>query len=187
MPPLRGRSRVLLLLLAVLGLWTAAWAVGLTARFTREGIQSLLAGKGAWGVAAYAAVFAGGQLLRVPSFVFVAAAVAAYGRERGIPIAILGALVSAAVSFGVVRLCAGRLLADVERPFVRRLLRRIDRRPVSTVALLRLLFQTAPPLNYSLPMTAIGWRDHLLGSALGLPMPVAGMALFFDWILNRAA
>jgi uncharacterized membrane protein YdjX (TVP38/TMEM64 family) len=183
MPP-QGRWRLLLLLLAILALWTTAWATGLTERFTREGIQGFVAGKGAWGVAAFVAVFAAGQLLRVPSFVFLAAAVAAYGRERGIPVALLGALVSAAVSFAVVRVCAGQALAGVERPVVGRLLRKIDRRPVLTVALLRLIFQTAPPLNYALPMTTVRWRDHLLGSALGLPAPVAAMAMVFDWLLH---
>ena len=60
-------------------------------------------------------------------------------------------------------------------------------RPVLTVALLRLIFQTAPPLNYALPMTAVRWRDHLVGSVLGLPVPVVVMAFFFDRLLHSRA
>jgi hypothetical protein len=39
----------------------------------------------------------------------------------------------------------------------------------------------------ALPMTALRWRDHLVGSALGLPVHVAVMAVFFDWLLHRTA
>ena len=90
---------------------------------------------------AFIVVFSAGQLLRVPSLVFVAAAVAVYGRNSGILVALLGALISATVSFAVVRAFAGRALAVVQRPLIRRLLTHIDNRPVLTVALLRLMFQ----------------------------------------------
>src|SRR5438445_6257894 len=74
-------------------------------------------------------------------------------------VALLGALSSVNVSFAVVRAFAGHALADVQRPVIWRLLRsNIDHRPVMTVALLRLIFQAAPPLNYALPMTAVHCR-----------------------------
>lgn len=178
-------KRLPLLMVVIVGLWLVAWATGVTGRFTSESIRRLLAQRGLWGVAAFAAFFAAGQLLRVPSPVFVAAAVAVYGRNLGTVVALLGALVSATLSFTVVRAFAGQALAEVQRPVVRHLLSKIDSRPVVTVALLRLLFQTAPPLNYALAMTAVRWRDHLVGSLLGLPVPVTGMAFFFDWIVRR--
>ena len=185
MPP--GGYRLLFLTLAVLGLWIAAWATGVTGRFTSDSVRSLVAGRGLSGVVAFIVVFSAGQLLRVPSLVFVAAAVAVYGRNSGILVALLGALISATVSFAVVRAFAGRALADIQRPLIRRLLTHIDSRPVLTVALLRLIFQTAPPLNYALPMTAVRGRDHLVGSVLGLPVPVVVMAFFFDWLLHSRA
>jgi len=183
---LQAGHRLLFLTLVVLGLWIAAWATGVTGRFTSESIRSLIAGRDIWGIVAFIVVFSGGQFLRVPSTVFVAAAVAVYGRNGGILVALLGGLVSAIVSFAVVRAFAGQALVDVQRPLIQRLLRHIDSHPVETVALLRLIFQTAPPLNYALPMTAVRWRDHLVGSALGLPVPVIVMAFFFDWLLNRS-
>ena len=181
------RGRLLILSLVVLGLWIVAWATGVTGRFTSDSIQSVVAGRGLGGIIIFTLIFATGQLLRVPSTVFVAAAVAVYGRNAGMLVALLGGLVSATVSFAVVRAFAGHALADVPRPLVQRLLRNIDSRPVRTVALLRLIFQTAPPLNYALPMTAVRWHDHLIGSVLGLPAPVTLMAFFFDWLLHRAA
>jgi len=111
MPP--GGYRLLFLTLGVLGLWIAAWATGVTGRFTSDSIRSLAAGRGLSGVVAFIVVFSAGQLLRVPSLVFVAAAVAVYGRNAGILVALLGALISATVSFALVRAFAGRALADV--------------------------------------------------------------------------
>ena len=179
--------RLLLFVLVIGGVWGAAWATGVTELFTSESIRRLLAASGLWGVIAFILLFSTGQLLRVPGPVFVAAAVAAYGRNLGMLVALLGALTSVNVSFAVVRTLAGEALAGVQRPIVRRLLSKIDSRPVMTVALLRLTFQTAPPLNYALPMTAVKWRHHLAGSMLGLPVPVTVMAVFFDWLLQRAA
>lgn len=181
------RYRLLLLVLVILAVWIAAWATGVTARFTPESIRSLLAGTGFWGVIAFTALFSAGQLLRVPGTVFVATAVAIYGRNFGMLVALLGALVSVTVSFAVVRAFAGRALGDIQRPLVQRLLNKIDSHPVMTVALLRLIFQTAPPINFALPMTAVRWRDHLAGSMLGLPVPIAVIAFFLAWILHRAA
>jgi uncharacterized membrane protein YdjX (TVP38/TMEM64 family) len=169
----------------VLGLWIAAWATGVTARVTFESLRGLLAGTGLRGVFVFIAVFSAAQLLRVPSFVFVAAAVGVYGRNAGILVALVGALISAIVSFTVVRAFAGHALADVQHPLIRRLAANISRHPVLTVALLRLLFQTAPPLNYAMPLTAVRWRDHLIGSVSGLPVPVIAMAFFFDWLTRN--
>jgi uncharacterized membrane protein YdjX (TVP38/TMEM64 family) len=49
-----------------------------------------------------------------------------------------------------------------------------------------LIFQTAPPLNYALAMTGVRFRDHLIGSALGLPLPIAAIALALDWLIRRS-
>lgn len=183
----QGRYRLIFLVVVILDIWLMAWATGVTQRFTPQSIRGFLAERGLWGVMAFTVLFSGGQLLRVPGPIFVAAAVAVYGRNSGVAVALLGALVSVTVSFTVVRAFAGQVLADVQSPLVRRLLSKIDSRPVMTVALLRLVFQTAPPLNYALPMTAVRWRDHLVGSVLGLPVPIAGMAFFFDWLSHRVA
>jgi uncharacterized membrane protein YdjX (TVP38/TMEM64 family) len=182
----QGRKLVVLTFI-ILGVWIVAWATGLAGRFTSESVRRSVAGTGLRGIVFFILIFAAGQLLRVPSTVFVAAAVALYGRNCGIAVALLGGVTSATVSFAAVRAFAGRALSDVQQPLVQRVLRNIDSRPILTVALLRLIFQTAPPLNYALPMTAVGWRDHLVGSVLGLPAAVVVMAFFFEWLLRRGA
>jgi uncharacterized membrane protein YdjX (TVP38/TMEM64 family) len=177
--------RLVLLALLFAAPWVARWAVGPAWHFDRERIRALVEGGGAWGVAVFVVVFCVGELLHIPGLVFVAVAMVAYGRTVGVPIALLGAMASVTFSFVVVRAIGGQPLAAIARPTVRRLLGLIDRRPVTSVALLRLIFQMAPPINYALAMSAVGLRDYLIGSALGLIGPVTAFALFFDWLVNR--
>jgi uncharacterized membrane protein YdjX (TVP38/TMEM64 family) len=51
------------------------------------------------------------------------------------------------------------------------------------VAILRLILWMAPPLNYALAMSAVRFRDYVIGSALGLLIPIALASLFFDWVV----
>jgi len=179
------RYRLLLLILMLLGLWLTAWATGVHRLFDGAAVRALVAEAGVWSLAVFVLAFSVGQLLRIPGPVFVATAILAYGRALGTVAAMCGALVSVTVSFILVRTIAGQPLTYVQRPILRRLLRQIDQRPVLVVAILRLIFQTAPPLNYALPMTGVRFRDHLIGSALGLPLPIAAMALAFDWLVRH--
>jgi uncharacterized membrane protein YdjX (TVP38/TMEM64 family) len=180
------RYRLVLLLLVVGGLWLTAWATGANRLFDVERLRTIVKAAGVWSGAVFVVAFSVGQLLRIPGPVFVGVAILAYGRTTGTLVAVLGAVVSVTVSFIVVRAIAGQPLANVQRPIVRRFLSQIDKHPIAVVAILRLVFQTAPPLNYALAMTQVRLRDHLIGSALGLPLPIAAMALVLDWLVHRA-
>jgi uncharacterized membrane protein YdjX (TVP38/TMEM64 family) len=59
-------------------------------------------------------------------------------------------------------------------------LARLDRRPLLAVLVLRTLFQTMPTLNYALALSGLRLRDYLLGTVLGLPLPIAVYCIFFD-------
>jgi uncharacterized membrane protein YdjX (TVP38/TMEM64 family) len=45
-----------------------------------------------------------------------------------------------------------------------------------------MLFQTVPALNYTLAMSGIRFRDYLIGTLLGLPIPIALYCVFFDYL-----
>ena len=55
---------------------------------------------------------------------------------------------------------------------------------MQSVALLRLLFQTMPALNYALAMSGIRLRSYVLGTLLGLPLPIALYALFLQTLAH---
>jgi uncharacterized membrane protein YdjX (TVP38/TMEM64 family) len=41
-------------------------------------------------------------------------------------------------------------------------------------------FQTIPALNYALALSGVSLRNYLLGTLLGLPLPIALYCVFFD-------
>lgn len=70
---MRG-CRLPFFVLVIVGLRVTAWATGVAAPFTVCSICDLFGGKGLWGVLAFIALFAAGQLLRVPGPIFVVTA-----------------------------------------------------------------------------------------------------------------
>lgn len=178
--------RVGALVLLTIVLLAIGHATGLTDSLTRErleALQALMLELGALGFLAYLAIFAIGELMHVPGMLFVVAAILAYGPAAGSAAALAGAFVSLTASFFVVRVIGGQPLGDVQRPIVRRVLERLDRRPVATIAVLRLIFSLAPALNYGLAMSKVRYRHYIAGSALGLTPWIAAAALFVDWFV----
>ncbi|MHC4830871.1 MAG: TVP38/TMEM64 family protein, partial [Planctomycetota bacterium] len=87
--------------------------------------------------------------------------------------------------FFVVRGVGGKALSEVENRFLQRALSKLDERPVLTTIGLRTLFLMSPPLNYALGLSSITFRNYLVGSLLGLIIPVAGLTFLFDWLLAQ--
>lgn len=158
----------------------AGWTDDLSTARVRAAIESA----GAWGPILFVLAFSVGELLHVPGMVFVAAAVVAYGRLGGGALALAGAIVSLSVSFVVVRAIGGKPLGAIRWRFARRVLGHLDARPVRTVALLRLVLWMSPQVNYVLALSSVRFRSYLAGSALGLTLPIAGIALLFDRLFN---
>ncbi len=149
---------------------------GLTAHLTRERVHLLIHEAGAWGVVLYIVGFSICELLHFPSSVLVGAAVAAFGRAPGGALAFCAAIVSISVTFAFVRLVGGQPFADVHHPRLRTLLSHLDARPIRTVIVIRLLTWLIPSVNYALALSSVRYRDYLVGSALGLILPITAMA-----------
>jgi len=175
--------RIGALILLMTGLYAVGRATGLTEDLSTERVRALMHVAGVWGFAAFVALFAVGELLHIPGLVFVGAAVLAYGRFGGGAASFVGALVSLTVTFIVVRAVGGKPLKHIRRPLMARMLAQLDEKPVRTVALLRLIFWMGPMLNYGLALSSVRYRDYLLGSAIGLMMPIAVAVMVFDWVL----
>jgi uncharacterized membrane protein YdjX (TVP38/TMEM64 family) len=161
------------LAVVLVGLVGVAAATGVTEGLTVEGLRELTGSAGAWGLLGLLGAFVLGTMLYLPGMMFVGVAAVAYGPCAGIPVALVGAVLAVMVSFWVVRGVGGQLLTEVQRPLMRRLLAGLDRRPVLTVAALRLFFWVGPPLNYALALSSVKGRDYFVGSVLGLAGPVA--------------
>jgi uncharacterized membrane protein YdjX (TVP38/TMEM64 family) len=182
-----NRARVIrLTLLAVIVValiivrYTTSFGTSLSTARVRELVQQT----GAVGVGIFMIAFAVGELLHVPGLVFVGAAVLAWGRLAGGAIAYLGALVAVSFAFAVVRGIGGQPLGELKRAWLRKMIAQLERRPIRTVALLRLVLWMAPVVNYALALSPVRYRDYAIGSACGLAIPVAAAAAFMHVLLR---
>lgn len=177
---LHARHRILLLSLVAGVVFVTAHATGLDRSLTPEHIRALLAGAGVFGVVVFVVVFSLGLLAQLPGLLFIAVAVLAYGRTMGALVALLGAVVAISVSFFVVRRFGGSALAEIESPWLRRILAQLETRPLRSVILLRAVFGVAPFLNYALALSSLGFRDYIVGSIIGMAAPIALAAVLLD-------
>lgn len=138
-------------------------------------------------VPVFLAGFALGELLHLPGILFVVAARVVFGPGLGLVLGYGGALLAVTLSFTLGRfvVSAARATTAPWRPrwkLLRRAFDGLEAHPVRTVALLRLALWLTPPLSYALASSPVRARDHLVGSALGLVLPVLAAALLGGYL-----
>jgi len=177
------RFKRLVAVLAFLGLLLAVFQLsGLRDNFSLAFLHQKFLDNEASGLLIFVALFALGNLVQIPGWIFLAAAVLALGEAWGGVATYLAAVVSCAFTFWLIRLLGGDALRQIKGRWVQGVLVQLDARPVAGIVLLRTLLQTAPALNYALAMSGVKFRDYLLGTLLGLPLPIALYCVFFDYL-----
>jgi uncharacterized membrane protein YdjX (TVP38/TMEM64 family) len=177
-------------LLAVLGLVLALALVaqlsGLRSQLTVQYLQAQLHANPWSGLALFVLLFCVGNIVQLPGWIFLAAAVFAFGRTQGGLVTYVAANVSCLFTFVTIRLLGGNVAATLKSPLAQRLLAQLHAHPVRNVVLLRTLFQTLPALNYALALSGLRRRHYVLGTLLGLPLPIAVYCVFFDYLIKAA-
>ena len=173
-------------LLAVILFLALLWAVfefsGLRGHFNLAFLQQQIAQNRITGLLIFVALFSLGNLIQIPGWLFLAAAVLTLGKVWGGLATYIAASISCVVTFLVIRLAGGDALRQLNSKIAIRILGQLDARPVQSVFLLRVLFQTMPALNYALAMSGIKFRQYTAGTLLGLPLPIAFYCVFFDYL-----
>lgn len=177
------RFKRLVAVLAFLALLLAVFQLsGLRDNFNLVLLHQKFLDNEATGLLIFIALFALGNLIQIPGWIFLAAAVLALGKVWGGVATYLAAVVSCAFTFWLIRLLGGDALRQIRGPWAQRMLAQLDARPVATIVVLRILLQTVPALNYALAMSGVKFRDYLVGTLLGLPLPIALYCVFFDYL-----
>ena len=176
-------KRLGVLVIIVVVLLLAGWFTGARAWLTKENLQQVVTTAGWLGVVVFFAAFTVGQLIQVPGAVFIIAARAAWGPAWGFAGAYAGAVISATLVFLFVRAVGGKPLGEIKWAFARKVLAGLERRPVLTIAVLRAVLMLAPPLNYALALSPVRQDHHLVGSMLGLIVPVAVTVCLSEGVL----
>lgn len=177
--------RILTVLAFLLALGLIAHATVLQDEFSLAHLRAVLHANLLSGLAAFVLLFAVGNLMQVPGWIFLASAVVVLGRTTGGLATYLAACTSCVCTFGVVRAIGSNALQRLDGKFAAGLLARLHAHPVRNVALLRTVFQTLPALNYTLALSGISFRQYLLGTLLGLPLPIVLYCVFFNFIASH--
>lgn len=155
---------------------------GLRDHFSLEFLRQRLIEHELGGLLVFVLLFCLGNLIQLPGWLFLAAAVLALGEWRGGLATYVAASISCVFTFLTIRWVGGDALRKLNNRVVTRLLGQLDARPVRSILLLRVLFQTVPALNYSLAVSGVRFRDYLIGTLLGLPLPILLYCVFFDYL-----
>ena len=179
---LLAHKRLIGVVVFVIALLLAVQLTGLREQFNLAFVRDSFQMHPVGGVLLFVLLFSLGNLIQLPGLIFLAAAVLALGQVWGGVVTLIAANVSCAITFLMFRFLGGDALQQLKNPFARRIFGTLNRRPVQSIALLRVLMQTAPSLNVALALTGVKMRDYLLGTLLGLPLPIALYCVFFDFV-----
>ncbi len=176
----RRHQRLLAVVAFLLVLLALFQLTGLRSQMNLGYIHDQLVEHPVAGLLLFVALFCLGNLIQIPGWIFLAAAVLALDQWAGGVATYVAACTSCGLTFVLIRLLGADALQKLQNPLARRVLQGLDARPVFSVVLARMLFQTLPALNYALAMSGIKLRHYALGTVLGLPLPIALYCYFFE-------
>ena len=180
--PMQQHKRLFAVVL-FLGVLIAVFELsGLREHFNLAFLQQQIAAHHITGLLIFILLFVLGNLIQIPGWLFLAAAVLTLGEVGGGVATYVAACISCAITFLVIRLVGGDALRQLKSRIAKRILSQLDTRPIRSVVLLRVLFQTMPALNYALALSGIRFRQYFIGTLLGLPLPIALYCVFFDYL-----
>ena len=175
-------KRLIAVILFLALLWPVFEFSGLRGHFNLAFLQQQIEQNRITGLLIFAALFCLANLIQIPGWIFLIAAVLTMGNLWGGLATYVAASMSCVVTFLLIRLAGGDALRQLKSKIAIRLFDQLDAHPVKSVFLLRVLFQTMPALNYALAMSGIQFRKYLTGTLLGLPLPIAVYCVFFDYL-----
>jgi uncharacterized membrane protein YdjX (TVP38/TMEM64 family) len=167
--------RWILLVAGLIALYFGGRALGLDRYLHESSLREAVASAGPLGPLLFLAVFIGAVLAQIPGIPFVILAPALFHWPMAIFLSLLAANVAVIVNFEIVRRIGGNTLTEIKNPFLQRILDSLDTHPIRAVFLLRLITIMLPPITGALALTRVSRRDHAVGSALGMIVPLLAL------------
>lgn len=183
--PLSKNARLVLVVGLIVSLTVMVRVTGLAQWLDSERIQSIVAQAGPWAPLAFVALFVAAVVSQVPGLLFVFAAPALFRLPQAFALCFVASNLAVTLNFELVRRLGGQPLARIESPHLRKLFARLDEHPVQTVALLRTITVMFPPVTSALALTQLRARDHAIGSAIGMLLPILAVLYATHFLLQR--
>jgi uncharacterized membrane protein YdjX (TVP38/TMEM64 family) len=181
----KKHTRALAVAFALILLPVLARVFGLIDRLSPTHLRELVDQAGEWGALAFVTLFVGAVVGQVPGLPFVLAAPALFRLPVAWILCFTASNLAVAVNFALVRRFGGQPLTEITRPRLRLIIEKLDDHPIRTVALLRFLTLVFPPVTSVLALTRLRARDHAIGSAIGMLIPITLMLMFAAAVLER--
>jgi uncharacterized membrane protein YdjX (TVP38/TMEM64 family) len=179
MHPIKKILAVCFFLMVMLAIFQIS---GLREHFNLHFLQQKINENRINGLLIFVLLFSLGNLIQIPGWVFLAAAVLTLGKAWGAAATYVAATCSCIVTFMIIKFIGGNALRQVKNKIAIKLLDRLDAHPIWNVMLLRTLFQTVPALNYALAVSGLKFRYYIIGTMLGLPLPIVLYCAFFEYL-----
>lgn len=180
-PPSVPRWLRPVVVLAVLALAVTAWQVGLLDLLTLENMRAFAEGAGPWGPVIFVALFALGEIIAVPSVIFVVVAGLVWPLHVALPTAYVGAMSACATVFTLGRLLLAGGWGEAIRARLPEGVKRYDialaNRGVRTVTVIRFFTFMSPIMHYVLAASRVRFGPMMLGSAIGLAPGITALVI----------
>jgi len=177
-------TRLVLALCGIVGAFVATRALGLEHYFRAEQLRDMVSQAGPWGPLAFVTVFVGAVVSQVPGLVFVFAAPALFHLPEAWVLCFVASNLAVILNFALVRRLGGQPLGGIQQPWLRKLFGALDAHPIRTVALLRTITVMFPPVTGALALTQISAREHAVGSAIGMILPLTAILVAAGLLLS---
>ncbi len=166
-------------MLLVVTLLVLAQRMGVLAKLSEpaELTRTLLA-LGPWGYVAFVVAYATFQPFGIPGTVFVFAAALIWPWQIAFGLSLAGTMAASVVGFSFARFVARDLLSRKIPARFRKYDDALEKRALTTVFLLRLIFWMPPLLHAFFGVSKVRFRTHFWGSFLGYLLPLFLMSFF---------
>lgn len=179
-------KRFLIIIVSLIFVFLIARYSGLYNFFNIQELQALL--KTHWIISSiiFILLFIASSFIQIPGWILLVTAVLSFGKIQGGILTYIAAIISCSIVFLSISYIGKGSIKKLKFKWTDKVLAQLERHPIRSVIILRFVFQTAPPLNYTLALSDLRFKNYLIGTAIGLPIPIAIYIMFFDvLLLNR--
>ena len=154
------------------------WYFNLAQHVTLDNAKELEANLGLWGPCVFVAVFVVGELLQIPSVLWIFIASLIWPWWFALPLSLFAACIAAIVAFLVARYFLGHGFHKKLPSDLKRLNERLISAPIRTVILIRLVTFLSPILHWVLAASSVRIGPFTMGTAIGLIPGTIAIVLF---------
>jgi len=174
----------LILFLAILAAVLLVWYFDLSGYLTLENMQRYKQDLGWWAPLVFTLSFVLGELMQVPSVLWVFLAGMIWPWWTALPLSLFAALLAATVAFLVARYFLGNRIPEKLPPSLKDVNERLKRQPVIAVVVVRLSTFLHPAIHWVLAASSVRVPAFMIGTLVGIVPLTLALVLLGEVIMS---